>query len=76
MYLPNISALHCASSCNVKPARRTKTLPPSHELRHGRGFNRSGTDVMLSGAGNKAILTDQTMAASVKAVRQAAKNVF
>ena len=45
-------------------------------MRHGRGFNQSGTDVMLSGAGNKAILTDQTMAASVKAVRQAAKNVF
>ena len=45
-------------------------------MRHGRGFNRSNTDVMLGGVENKAILTDQTMADSVKAVRQATKNVF
>ena len=37
---------------------------------------RGGTDVMLGAAGNGAILTDQTSAASVKAMRQATKNVF
>ena len=37
---------------------------------------RGGTDVMLGTAGNEAILTDQTSATSVKAMRQATKNVF
>ena len=37
---------------------------------------RGGTDVMLGTAGNEAILTDQTSATSIKAMRQATKNVF
>ncbi len=37
---------------------------------------RGGTDVMLGTAGNEAILTDQTSATSVKAMRQATKSVF
>ena len=37
---------------------------------------RGGTDVMSGTAGNEAILTDQTSATSVKAMRQATKNVF
>lgn len=37
---------------------------------------RGGTDIMLGTAGNEAIMTDQTSATSVRAMRQAVKNVF
>lgn len=37
---------------------------------------RGGTDIMLGTAGNEAIMTDQTSATSVLAMRQAVKNVF
>jgi beta-glucosidase len=37
---------------------------------------RGGSDAMLGTAGNDAILTDQTSATSVKAMRQATKNVL
>lgn len=37
---------------------------------------RSGSDAMLGTAGNDAILTDQTSATSVLAMRQATKNIF
>lgn len=37
---------------------------------------RGGTDMMLGTAGNEAILTDQTSATSILAMRQATKNIF
>lgn len=37
---------------------------------------RGGTDIMLGTSGNEAILTDQTSATSIKAMRQSAKDVF
>ena len=37
---------------------------------------RGGTDIMLGTAGNEAIMTDQTSATSVLAMRQATKNIF
>lgn len=37
---------------------------------------RGGTDIMLGTAGNEAILTDQTSATSIIAMRQATKNIF
>lgn len=37
---------------------------------------RGGTDMMLGTAGNDAIMTDQTSATSILAMRQAVKNIF
>lgn len=37
---------------------------------------RGGSDIMLGTAGNDAILTDQTSATSVRAMRQATKNIL